>query len=68
MIDYDKDLLPSASITKNRKQNILILHHQSQSIKTDPIHTDGKHKAYKFLDWLFSTLELTKRNYTRTIM
>ena len=54
MIDYEKEVitLPS-SITKARKTEYIdITPPVAKVLKQIQVHTDGKHKAYKFLDWL----------------
>ena len=63
MIDYDNGLitLPS-SITKARKTEYIdITPPVAKVLKQIQVHTNGKHKAYRFLDWLFPTTRINKK-------
>ena len=63
MIDYEKEVitLPS-SITKARKTEYIdITPPVAKVLKQIQVHTNGKHKAYKFLDWLFPTTRINKK-------
>ena len=63
MINYDEELITlPASITKARKTEYIdITPPVAKVLKQIQSHTDGKHKAYRFLDWLFPTTRINKK-------
>ena len=63
MIDYDNGLITlPASITKARKKEFIdITPPVAKVLKQIQVHTNGKHKAYRFLDWLFPTTRINKK-------
>ena len=63
MINYEEELITlPASITKARKTEYIdITPPVAKVLKQIQSHTDGKHKAYRFLDWLFPTTRINKK-------
>ena len=63
MINFEEELITlPASITKARKTEYIdITPPVAKVLKQIQVHTNGKHKAYRFLDWLFPTTRINSK-------